>query len=255
MSSVKKLTTLTSLASLALFLLPAAQAEQIDHAYQYEACISLIEKRPETAFEAALAWASKGGGYPAEHCAAQALFGLEIYDAAASRLEGLAQTIKTEDTLLRAQILHQAGRGWMLHGDLDRAYAVQKAAIDLDQSQPDFFVDRAEVLAELGRFNEALEDLNRAHTLAPQRDDILAFRATAWRFAGQNANALSDANAALQRNPDNLEALLERGIVQRLSGNNDQARADWLRVLDIGLGTPAADAAQINLERMDLKAE
>lgn len=233
----------------------AAQAEPINHAEQYEACIRLVNQRPDAAFESALSWASQGGGYPAEHCASQALFALEIYDAAGTRLEKLAQDMQTDDSELRSQILHQAGRAWFLHGDLDRAYAVQSAAIELYPQGVDYYIDRAEILAELGRYSEALADLDAAVTLAPERADLYALRATTHRYLGDNEAAMAAAERSLQLAPDNLEALLERGILRRLAGDDEGAREDWLRVVNLGLGTPAADAAQINLEKLDVTVE
>jgi hypothetical protein len=40
-----------------------------------------------------------------------------------------------------------------------------------------------------------------------------------------------------------------------MKGDDAGARADWLEVLRAAPGTPAADAAQANIERLDLKVE
>lgn len=233
----------------------AGRKEPINHEEQYIACIKLVERRPDAAFESALSWASQGGGFPAEHCATQALYALKIYDAAATRLEKLANDMKTDNVELRSQLLHQAGRAWYDHGDLDRAFAVQSTAITLFPDGTEYYIDRAEILAELGRFDEALIDLEVALSLEPERADILALRGTAKRFLGNDAEALKDITLALDLEPDNLEALLERGILKRLAGDNNGAREDWLRIVNIALGTPAADAAQLNLEKLDVTVE
>ncbi|WP_026261217.1 tetratricopeptide repeat protein [Kiloniella laminariae] len=230
----------------------AEQKAPINHEEQYEACLRLVESRPDSAFEAALSWASQGGGYAAEHCATQALYALKIYDAAATRLEKLAQDMKSNDLLLKSQLLHQAGRAWYSHGDLDRAFAVQSTAITIYPDGTDYYIDRAEILAEQGRFDEALIDLEVAHSLEPERDDVLVLRASAKRFLGNDADAMTDAEKALSLNPDNMEALLERGILRRLKGDDAGAREDWLRIVNKALGTPAADAAQLNLEKLDV---
>jgi len=250
--------TLFSLSLMVSFSLTADAAgkkEPINHEEQYTACIKLVERRPDAAFEAAISWASQGGGFPAEHCATQALYALKIYDAAATRLEKLADAMKTDNVELRSQILHQAGRAWYDHGDLERAFAVQSTAITMYPDGTEYYVDRAEILAELGRFNEALIDLEVALSLEPERADILALRATSKRFLGDDLGAKQDINKALEIAPDYLEALLERGILKRLAGDNNGAREDWLRIVNIALGTPAADAAQLNLEKMDVTVE
>ncbi|MEH6629791.1 MAG: hypothetical protein V7776_03135 [Halopseudomonas aestusnigri] len=233
----------------------AGKKKPINHEEQYIACIKLVERRPDAAFESALSWASQGGGFPAEHCATQALYALKIYDAAATRLEKLADAMKTDNTELRSQLLHQAGRAWYDHGDLERAFAVQSTAITLYPDGTDYYIDRAEILAELGRFDEALIDLEVAHSLDNERDDIITLRATAKRYLGDDIGAKADIDLALKMNPDNLEALLERGILKRLKGDDTGARKDWLRIVNIALGTPAADAAQRNLEKLDVKVE
>ncbi|MFD2204546.1 tetratricopeptide repeat protein [Kiloniella antarctica] len=233
----------------------AGKKPPINHEDQYTACIKLVERRPDAAFEAALSWASQGGGFPAEHCATQALYALKIYDAAATRLEKLADAMKTDNAELRSQLLHQAGRAWYDHGDLERAFAVQSTAITLYPDGTDYYIDRAEILAELGRFNEALIDLEVAHSLDPERDDIITLRATAKRYLGDDIGAKTDIDRALEINPDNQEALLERGILKRIKGDDTGAREDWLRIVNMALGTPAADAAQRNLEKLDVKVE
>lgn len=70
-----------------------AQAEEIDHAAEYEDCLLLAEVEPEEAFESASAWQAMGGGEPAQHCAAVALIELGHYVEAGQRLEALANRL------------------------------------------------------------------------------------------------------------------------------------------------------------------
>src|SRR5436305_6165310 len=57
----------------------------------YQDCVAAIAKKPDDAFEMALAWRDHGGGLPAEQCAALALLSLDQPGEAASRLDALAQ--------------------------------------------------------------------------------------------------------------------------------------------------------------------
>jgi len=59
----------------------------------------------------------------------------------------------------------------------------------------------------------------------------------------------------LELSPQYPEALLERGIIFRLQGRNEGARQDWVALIRLYEGTPAADAAQRNLEKLDVKVK
>ena len=234
---------------------PSAQAQQIDHAEQYAACMQLSQIQPEEAFEAALAWESQGGGDAARHCGNVALIGLGQYREAAERLEALAQTMTDSPNELRADVLAQAAQGWLLEGNIDRSYKVLTAALKLDPGNVELLIDRSVSLAAASSYWEAIDDLNRAEELAPERVDVLIFRATAYRYLDANELALEDVNRALALVPENAEALLERGILRRLGGDEDGARSDWLTAARVAEGTPTGDAAQKNLEKLDVKVE
>jgi tetratricopeptide (TPR) repeat protein len=238
---------------LALALLSGgAAAETVDHPKEYAACMALARSEPNAAFESALAWQDRGGGPAARHCAAVALIGLGQHREAAARLEALAEGLAPE---LRIGVLGHAGQAWLLAGEIDRAYAVQSAALGLAPHDPALLVDRGVTLAEAGRYWEAIDDLDRALELDPRRVEALVFRASAYRRVDALELAADDLERALARRPDHPEALLERGIVRRLSGDEAGARRDWLEVLRLAAGTPAADTARENLERMDVKVE
>ena len=116
----------------------------------------------------------------------------------------------------------------------------------------ELLIDRSIVLASAENYRAALLDLDRAYELAPQRPDVLVYRATVHRFLGSDTFALRDIEAAIQLDPNLPEAYLERGILKRMQGDRNGARRDWVRVLDLGSGTPAADAARVNLELLDV---
>ena len=102
--------------------------------------------------------------------------------------------------------------------------------------------------------SSAVADLDKAHELAADRSDVLAYRASAWRYLLDNKQALADADAALALDPKNPHALLERGIIRRLSGDPEGARADWMRVVALAGDTPAGDLAKSNLDKLSEKA-
>lgn len=223
---------------------------------EYTICLSLAAREPDEAFEHSLRWQDTGGGNAALHCSAVALFNLGHFDEAAVRLEKLAGSMpdETPPTVV-AEILAHAGIAWQQEGDLDKALAAQNNALDLSASNPDILTDRATTLFERFNYWEAIDDLNQALFLASARADILTLRASAYRHVDALDLALEDANRALELEPDYPEALLERGIIHRLQENTAKARGDWVRLIQIHEGRPAADAARRNLELLDVQVE
>jgi tetratricopeptide (TPR) repeat protein len=246
-------------AGLALLLLavPAtAQGPETAQERQYRACMQQTRLDPNVAFEEALRWQDLGGGTPAKHCAAVALSMLGHHAQAAERFEALASEMPDDAPAEAvADILAHAGLSWMQAGDLDRAYAVQSAALELQPDMATILVDRALVLAQQDRFWEAVDDLNRAIELDPADPAAYTLRASAYRFLEANDLAMTDVKRALDLDPEHPEALLERGILHRLAGDIDAARRDWLRLIELHDGRPAAEDARRNLELLDVNPD
>lgn len=220
---------------------------------EYTGCMQQTRIDPDAAFERALQWQDIGGGLPAKHCAATALMALEHFEQAAQRFEEMARLMPSDATDgLVADVLAHAGIAWFEAGDLDQAFAMQSAALELTPDAAPILVDRAMVLAQLNQFKEAISDLNRAIEAAPDDPVPFSMRASAFRFLGSNDLALADAERAMQLDPSHPEALLERGILRRLTGDIEGARADWLRLIELHDGRPAAESARRNLEKLDV---
>lgn len=226
-------------------------ADEIDRARRYEECMALAQRNPEEAFESALAWRALGGGDAADHCTAAALLGLKLFIEAATRFEDLAQRAKTRAPV-KAGLLGQAAQGWLLAGRPERADDVLGAAIRLAPDDADLLIDRSAARAAMGRYQDAAMDLDRAIGLRPDRADAYAFRASARRFLDRFDQAWADVERALALDPRHAEALLERGILARLTGDHDGARRDWVRAVEAAPGSAAAEAAQRNIELMDV---
>jgi tetratricopeptide (TPR) repeat protein len=232
-----------------------AQARSIDDAHEYRACLVLTRMRPDEAFESALAWRDQGGGIAARHCAALALIELKQFAEAAQRLELVADDMRRAGHPLLPEMLGQAGNAWLLAGRNERAHGALSAALALMPEDADLLVDRARASAAADNWADAARDLDLALAVDPARDEAYAFRASARRNLGDLAGALEDAETALAVNAEAIEALLERGILRRLRGDLAGARADWLKIRLDAPGTPAAEAALVNIEKLELKAE
>lgn len=250
--------TLCAVALLAaLAALPEAAAQDVDR--DYAACMRRARVNPMQAFESAQIWEGQGGGHPARHCEAVALIGLGHFPDAAVRLQALAADLPANaPPAQRAELLAQAGQAWMQADRPEAAEKAQTAALDLLADQPraavETRIDRAMLRALTGRYAQAVEDLEAALAADPQNVSALALRGSGLRQLGRTAEAMADLDRALRLDSTNPEALLERGILKRQAGDLAGARADWLRLIERHEGTPAADAAQRNLEGMDVKA-
>lgn len=232
-----------------------SRAEAIDKQRAYEACLKLTEESPDQAFEEALAWQTRNGGWAAEHCAAVALIALGHHGEAALRLEALAGKVESRQVSLATEILAQAGQAWQQAGETVRAVAAQSAALELDPKNVELLIDRGVSFAAARNYWEAIDDLNRAADLDPARAEILILRASAYRMVDGLDLAREDIGRAMAFEPGNLEGLLERGILRRLDGDDAGARQDWLKIVTLAPDSPAAKTARANLEKLDVKVE
>ncbi len=219
----------------------------------YEDCLGLARTNPEEGFAQAQTWRATGGGLPASHCAALALFQLGHYGDAADKLESLLPEAERQVPHLVPDILSQAANAWLLANIPDRARKLLDLAIQAQPNRLELRLDRAQALAELNDYPAARADLDVALSLDPTRDDALALRAAARRLTGDLPGALEDAELALALNRRNVEALLERGILRAQAGDRAGARADLIQVRMIQPDGAAAEAAARQIEAMDVK--
>jgi tetratricopeptide (TPR) repeat protein len=236
---------LLSVVPLSAQRLPAVEA------VHYARCMEAARQKPQAAFDDANAWRIAGGGHPAEHCADVALLGLGRYAEAAAKLEALADAMLKGPVELRAQVLDQAGQGWLLADDPAHAAAVLTAALALTPNDADLLTDRAEALAGEKKYREAVADLDGALKLDARRVDALVFRASAHRILEQYDLARRDIDAALRIAPDQPDALLERGNIRGLTGDEAGARKDWGRVVQVAPDSAADSAATANLAKLE----
>ncbi len=213
---------------------------------QYEACLGRLRRDPAGALAFAEAWEGAGGGEGAKHCGALALLGTGEAEKAAERLEQLGRT-SLGSSAARAAVFAQAVQAWMLADQAGRAYAAATMGLTLAPGDIDLMLDRAVALGTLGRFGDALGDLERVLTEAPDRAEAWVFRAAALRHLDRVDQASSAVDRALMLAPENAEALLERGIIRQLRGDAAGARADWQRAISLAPDSATADLAQQNL--------
>jgi tetratricopeptide (TPR) repeat protein len=231
----------------------SAVAQPVDEAAQaakYARCLRLAKAQPAAGESFAAAWQQRGGGHPAWHCRAVALFGLGRYREAANSFDALAQAMALAPAALRAGVLDQAGQAWLLAGDPVRAYADCGAAVALRPDDPELLVDEAETAAAASYYNKAVEALDRVLEADPKRLDALIYRAAAYRALHRLGPALADIQNALATAPNSVPALLERGNIRLLDSDIAGARHDWMRVTRLAPRSAAGRAARANLARL-----
>lgn len=241
----------------------AAQSFGVDE--RYEDCMRRARTDPELGLETALVWRDgqdpkqkqmERGHNAAAHCEAVALTGLGRFEAAAKRLEALAESMKADaPKSVRAEILAQAGQAWFRADQITRARAAQTAAVALDSNNAEIRIDRAMARAAVGEYWGAVDDLNAAISLnrksGQENADAYALRASAYRRLEVLSLAQQDVETALRLAPDNAEALLEMGIIMHLAGDATAARKAWGRLVRAHDGLPSAEAARRNLKNLD----
>jgi tetratricopeptide (TPR) repeat protein len=217
----------------------------------YQACVAAIQKKADDAFEMALAWRDRGGGVPAEHCAALALIALDEPGEAASRLEVLAQRMDAGTALERASLLAQSGNAWLLATQPENAEAAFSAALKLTPGDGEIWTDRARARAAHQDWANAESDLNSA-LIYERRPEIFVLRASARQAQGNSTGYKSDIDAALALDPTFPDALVERGIMKVEAGDAAGARADWVQVLVRAPDSAAADEVRKRIEALEV---
>jgi regulator of sirC expression with transglutaminase-like and TPR domain len=158
----------------------------------------------------------------------------------------------TAAALARASIFGQAEEAWMMASQPDRAHEAATEALALKPDDADLLIERATAANAMGRFMDAIDDLNRALEVDPRREDALVLRGSAWRNEDRLELAQADIDHAIDIDPDDPEALLERGILRQRHNDRTGARKDWERAITLAPESSAADLAQQNIALLDV---
>ncbi|MFP3943260.1 MAG: hypothetical protein ACLFWF_05175 [Alphaproteobacteria bacterium] len=223
----------------------------------YRQCLKMVNADADRAYDEATLWRDQGGGAAAEHCAAMALARLGQLEEAARRLTRVAGAKAQVEAELRAEIFAQAGLLWLMAKKAEPAHEAFSQALTVapadDPARAQYFFDRAQAAANLGRWRDTADDLTQTLALGKGRADAFILRARAHRALGDLVSARNDIEAALNMEPDSAEALLERGQVRLDRGDVKGARADWLRVKTSAGGAGLQEAARHKLAELDAK--
>jgi tetratricopeptide (TPR) repeat protein len=85
----------------------------------------------------------------------------------------------------------------------------------------------------MGRYGEALEDLNRAFDLNPDSTWSIRSRGVTYREMGRYGEALADFNRVIELDPDDAWAISSRGQTYHAMGRYQDALGDFNRAIDL----------------------
>jgi tetratricopeptide (TPR) repeat protein len=162
----------------------------------------------------------------------------------------------TATAAMLADTYGQAAKAWLLAGEVVRAEASIGQALALvpvySTLERSLKVIRARIAAAEEDFDLALSELEAVLRAEPRRTDLLLFVAAAARGTEDYPKAERSLEAYIKQYPDDPAAFLELGNLKDAMGDAAAARAAWLKVLlleDVG---PNAEAARVNIERVDV---
>lgn len=176
-----------------------------------QACLALSETDAEAAYEEGLAWRFASGGQPAVHCLAVALVARGNLEDGAAMLIALANAPDGGPDQQRALLLSKAANAWMLAGQPETALTAISRALELAPGTRDLLTDQAVALALLKRWAEAQSVLDGL--LADGAGDAVLYRLRAETRLqlGQYDAADSDVERAIGLAPSEIENYVVRG--------------------------------------------
>lgn len=208
-----------SVAALAAGLALPAAAQDAEPGFeqaQHEACLDLINRNPEAAYEEGLAWRAQGGSWPAMHCIALSQVALGQYGIAARRLESTAEGAIVATDTTRAIMLGQAGDSWLAAGEPANAERAFRRGRDFDAEDAGLALGVAEAALQQERWDTAEQAAGEAVRLDAGLVRGWQARAQARLEQGNLDGAIADLDEALARDDENIEALLLRGRVNEV---------------------------------------
>ena len=188
--------------------------EDMNFDQRHEKCLESISDDPETAFEDAMIWQSRGGGRRARHCAALALFAAGETHMAAAMLEQMGSESRIGPAKMRAEFYAQAADFWLVGQDAKAAYRAANSGLEIAKSDTDLRIIRARAYAKLGRWDYAEIDLTSTLAYDPVNVQALIYRADARRRQGKLEEGLADAERALVLDELSVEAAVVRGDIR-----------------------------------------
>jgi Flp pilus assembly protein TadD len=245
-----------SIIALAVVMATTQPARAQTRASPASHCLQSITSNPTAAVAEAEALYEAGNTIDSRQCLGVALVAQGEAPRGARILEDLANEIAPKRDVSAATkglVWADTGRAWLEADDLPKSLAAFDAAVKLMPTDGDLRVDRAVALGSARRFWDAIDDLTAAINGGIQTSEVYLLRATAWREVGTTELATDDINRAAKIAPNDPNVLLERARLHALTNDTSAAQRDFLAVMNVAPGTPAALTAKQELESLNAR--
>jgi len=122
-----------------------------------------------------------------------------------------------------AKIFNGRGIAYQHMNELEKAIDDFSNALELDDKNPEFFVNRANAFMVRKQYDRARDDFSRAIALAPRSSSAYAGRARAYQESGSPELAIPDYRKLLELEPRNISALYGMGLAYKAAHQDDKA--------------------------------
>lgn len=128
-------------------------------------------------------------------------------------------------------------------GDYDKALEYCNQAIALDSVKTNYLYEKANILDNAGRTQEAIKTMSDYITNTP--DEPAGYYQRGWfkDHSGDIEGALEDYTMAITLQPNEAYAYLNRGVLYRLKGENAKAESDFKQVVRLDSIPEEADCS------------
>ncbi|HEX4815589.1 MAG TPA: tetratricopeptide repeat protein [Nonomuraea sp.] len=150
----------------------------------------------------------------------------------------LARELGERHPLHRMVLLANRAQLLAALGHTKEALEDYAAAIALDPSFPDYYLERGNLLFKLGQHDEALADYERAMRVGPPLPEAHYNRAELRTVLGDAGGALDDLRRVIELDPGCLDAYINRAGLLAAAGRDGEARADVTAGLALSPGNP-----------------
>ncbi|MEO6702745.1 MAG: tetratricopeptide repeat protein [Jatrophihabitantaceae bacterium] len=155
---------------------------------------------------------------------------LDLVTSGMARLDDFLQP--GEHLLHRSVLQYNRAQVLASMGRVDEALADYRSVIELDPHYPEYHLDVGNLLHRMGRDDEALAEYETAMQLGPPIPELYYNRADVLVGIGKLEEALQDFSYVLELQPDHLDALLNRAGILADLGASEAADRD----ITAGLG-------------------
>lgn len=118
-------------------------------------------------------------------------------------------------------------------GDFEKAIRYGSLALEADPSDDSYFWTKFSSLVSLGRYTEALEEVDAYAKARPGVSYVNGYKAIVMGYMGDLDGAIAEYSALVRLMPDDSYLYMDRGEFYEQKGLKEQADADFRKVLEL----------------------